>query len=675
MWFVSLLGRNRGAVTTNFFQLNRWLFYLAITWSLGLPLGAATIPGLYNTGVATNGALATAGAIDPHYKLVQSPDANFPGPIARVLTDSYPLPSPWMANGPASKWIAPLANQGTGNAAGDYKYRTTFNLTGLDPTTAVITGQWTSDNAGTDILLNGASTHNSQDGNFGAWAGTFTITGIFQDGINTLDFVVNNAGSSVNPTGLRVELSGTADPLPPPGTPPTIKLQPASQTNGLGDSAVFTVQATGSRPLRYQWRFNSLPLARATNATLVVNDATQPGTYDVVVSNDWGAATSNPALLALVPVSPAQLSYEPLGPSTRRTGLTLSEIMYHPRARADALNLQFIELYNSNPFQENISGYRLTGAVDYTFPSNTVIAGRSFLVIAPAPADVQAAYGVSQVLGGFTNSLPNDTGAIRLRKKSGALALEVAYADQPPWPVAADGAGHSLVLARPSYGEADPRAWAASAFIGGSPGAADPVPMGPQENVMINEVLAHTAAPMLDFVELYNHSGTPLDLSGCWLTDDPATNKFRIPDSTMLDGGTCLAFDEQALGFGLKGAGETVYFVNQNQTRVIDAVRFGGQALGVSCGRFPDGAPGFHELAALTPGQINAPLLIRGLVINEIMFHPISGNDDDQYVELYNRGADAVALGGWRFTAGIGFTFPASTVLGPDSYLVVAKNA
>jgi hypothetical protein len=62
-------------------------------------------------------------------------------------------------------------------------------------------------------------------------------------------------------------------------------------------------------------------------------------------------------------------------------------------------------------------------------------------------------------------------------------------------------------------------------------------------------------------------------------------------------------------------------------------------------------------------------------VINEIMYAPISLNDDDQFVELYNRGTSAVNLAGWRFTSGIGFTFPSNTVVQPAGYFVVARNA
>jgi hypothetical protein len=181
--------------------------------------------------------------------------------------------------------------------------------------------------------------------------------------------------------------------------------------------------------------------------------------------------------------SPLGPGGEPLGPPRRRSGLAFSEIMYHPRERADGRNLQFIEIYNSNPWAEDLGGWRVAGSVDFTFPKGTSVAGQGFLVVAPSPADVEAVYGITGVLGGFTNNLPRGSGTVRLVKRSGGIVLEVTYSDQPPWPVAADGTGHSLVLARASLGEDNPKAWAASAFIEGSPDAPEPVaPKEPRKN-------------------------------------------------------------------------------------------------------------------------------------------------------------------------------------------------
>src|SRR6476646_3515292 len=66
-------------------------------------------------------------------------------------------------------------------------------------------------------------------------------------------------------------------------------------------------------------------------------------------------------------------------------------------------------------------------------------------------------------------------------------------------------------------------------------------------------------------------------------------------------------------------------------------------------------------------------LLAADVVISEIMFHPSSSDDGQEYVELFNRGDAAANLTGWKIDKGVDFTFGAST-LNPGSYLVVAAN-
>ncbi len=87
------------------------------------------------------------------------------------------------------------------------------------------------------------------------------------------------------------------------------------------------------------------------------------------------------------------LEREPLGPSRRRSGLAISEIMYHPRLREDGRELEFVEIYNSNPWPEPLGGYRFDGSIDFTFPPETEIAANGFIVVAAQPADVVAEYG------------------------------------------------------------------------------------------------------------------------------------------------------------------------------------------------------------------------------------------------------------------------------------------
>ena len=372
---------------------------------------------------------------------------------------------------------------------------------------------------------------------------------------------------------------------------------------------------------------------------------------------------------------------EPPGPSSRRTALAITEIMYHPTNRPDGRNLEFIELYNSGLWAEDLSGYRLSGDVDYTFPPGTTLPARGYLVVAANPADVQAVYGLTGVLGPLTNAnadptnvLPNGGGRIRLRDELGTVLLEVNYDDADPWPVAADGAGHSLVLARPSYGEDDPWAWSASDRVGGSPGQRD-LPSGhPWATIVINEILAHTDAPWVDFVELFNYGSSVVDLSGCILTDDPATNKFRIPANTTIPPMGWVSFTELQMGFALSAAGETVYLIAPDGSRVIDVVRFDAQQNGVAYGRYPDGAPRLRRLTEPTAGQANARPLVSPVVINELYYHPVSENDDEEFVELWNWGTEAVDLGAWRLRGGISFNFPQGTFLPAGGHVVVARN-
>ena len=370
--------------------------------------------------------------------------------------------------------------------------------------------------------------------------------------------------------------------------------------------------------------------------------------------------------------TPVALNIEPPGPSRRTTCFVITEIMHNPAPREDTNSLEFVEIYNSNPFPEEIGGYRLSEEIDYTFPEGMHIPGGAFIVVAKNPAAFQAAYAISGVMGPFTNSLAR-SGTLQLRNKENAVLLEVPYSSDNPWPIGAEDTGHSLVLNRPSYGEGSPQAWSISAAIGGSPGQWEHARAGGLHNVMINEILVHTDPPLLDFIELYNHGNQPVDISGFFLSDTATTNSFIVPSNTVIAARGFKVFDQNALGFGLSSGGETIYFRGSDQV-VLDAVQFEAQGNGVSYGRHPDGAPAYYPLAALTPGTNNSNVLIHDIVINEIMYRPVSGNSDDEYVELYNQGTNPVDLAGWRFVSGIDYTFPSNTVLQAGQYLVVARN-
>jgi PEP-CTERM motif len=205
-------------------KIMRWLFVLTIVCVATVPARSAPIPGLFNTGVISQSpiVLNAEGNIDLHYLLVSAPpDPGFSGPASYVATVGRPCPNSlpcWIANGPDSEWISSRPDTWTsGNGvAGNYDYQLAFDLTGFDPSTAFITGQWATDNEAGPIRLNGGSTGSTTGPTDFSFFTSFTISSGFVAGVNTLDFpVVNDVVSfPVNPTGLRVEfLSSSATPV------------------------------------------------------------------------------------------------------------------------------------------------------------------------------------------------------------------------------------------------------------------------------------------------------------------------------------------------------------------------------------------------------------------------------------------------------------------------------
>jgi len=87
------------------------------------------------------------------------------------------------------------------------------------------------------------------------------------------------------------------------GESPSIVVQPQNQTVTVGDNVSLIVSATGTEPVRYQWRFNGAPISDATNTTLTLTNVRldQAGTYSVTVSNAAGVATSSDAVLTVNP--------------------------------------------------------------------------------------------------------------------------------------------------------------------------------------------------------------------------------------------------------------------------------------------------------------------------------------------------------------------------------------
>ncbi len=123
------------------------------------------------------------------------------------------------------------------------------------------------------------------------------------------------------------------------GQPPVIMRQPLSLSRSIGQTAMFSVVATGAPPLRIQWRFNSSPLSGATNVGLLLSNV-QPhhvGGYDVVVANPFGSVTSTVATLTVTSFPLAIPRITAFSPRTAPTG-TLVAIVGTNFASTPALN-------------------------------------------------------------------------------------------------------------------------------------------------------------------------------------------------------------------------------------------------------------------------------------------------------------------------------------------------
>src|SRR6202021_475987 len=85
-------------------------------------------------------------------------------------------------------------------------------------------------------------------------------------------------------------------------SPPQITQQPVSQTVNVGQTATFTVTATGAMPLTYQWQKNGATIAGATSATYTTPAATSAdngATFGVTVMHSTQSVASSPATLTV----------------------------------------------------------------------------------------------------------------------------------------------------------------------------------------------------------------------------------------------------------------------------------------------------------------------------------------------------------------------------------------
>lgn len=368
--------------------------------------------------------------------------------------------------------------------------------------------------------------------------------------------------------------------------------------------------------------------------------------------------------------------------SILKTNLVFNEINYNPppAGPTDGDEFEFLELKNIGPFTLNLSSLFFSSGINFTFTNGTSLAPGAVFLLARNPVTLATRYPGVVVNGTYTGKLDNDGETLTISHPTAGEIISLTYDDRAPWPAAADGFGFSIVR------DANGAFYHASAAMYGTPGV-DSAANGPG-GVVVNEILSNSVFPELDTIELMNLTSTNVDISGWFLTDDPAfPQKFRIPSRPPLVPGEFAVFDENdfnptpGLGtsFSLNSFGDEVYLFSADAGALLTGYShgfsFGAAAEHQTFERYVNSAGDELFPAALLPtfGATNARPFVGQVIINEIMYNPEPGGDE--FVELKCVGdLGGADLNGLRLN-GVGFAFSNTVVvISNEVVLIVATN-
>src|SRR5262245_49650810 len=164
--------------------------------------------------------------------------------------------------------------------------------------------------------------------------------------------------------------------------------------------------------------------------------------------------------------------------------VVFNEVHYHP-ATNEAVS-EWVELHNQMAIDIDLSAWRITGDIAFTFAEGTIITGGGYLVVASEPNALRTLAGITNLVGPFTGRLNNGNGTLRLRDRNDRLMDELDYRDGGKWPVAPDGSGVTLAKRDRNTPSAAPENWTSSVRAGGTPGALNfPEPLVPLRRALV----------------------------------------------------------------------------------------------------------------------------------------------------------------------------------------------
>jgi len=425
--------------------------------------------------------------------------------------------------------------------------------------------------------------------------------------------------------------------------------------------------------------------------------------------------------------TPVNAHTYPGEPSDQQRYLRITEMMYNPADRDvfDSQDYEYIELKNIGTAPLPLTGVKFTDGISFNLPGITLAAGGYVIVVKNQDAFTSryTVPGDVKVLGPYDGQLSNGGENIKLEDSTNSTILEFGYKDG--WYDITDGMDFSLTVKDPTSTEINQwdskSSWRPSANSGGSPGWDDTEQIPALGEVVINELLAHSHAGDPDWIELHNTTNTTINIGGWFLSDSSIDfMKYEIAAGTTIEPyGYFVLYEDLNFGnpgdpgchvpFALSENGETLY-LHSGQDGVLTGYsyqeNFDASETGVAFGRYQKstGTYNFVAMSQNTLGSANAYPNVGPIVISEIMYNPVSGNQDEEYIEMLNISDSVVRLSEydpsttlrvksffmpsgdeasqneievpWRLTDsnGITFDFPLGTALSPGEYLLIVRD-
>ncbi len=388
-----------------------------------------------------------------------------------------------------------------------------------------------------------------------------------------------------------------------------------------------------------------------------------------------------------------------IGTPASASNFTITELNYNPSEPTPAEvaagflsenDFEFVELRNTSGQAIDLAGVEFVG-LTFNFSGSDIVSldpGKYVLIVSNRAA-FEMRYGTDLPIAGvFTGGLANGGEQLTVKARNGNDIDNFTFDDGGAWPGRADGNGSSLEVISVTGDYNDPQNWRPSTEYDGSPGKAG---IGNFTDIVVNEVLTHTDLPQKDAVELYNTTNASINVGGWYLSDSNNNYaKFRIPNNTIIPAHGYLVYDEDDFNpnpsnpgpndFSFSAAeGDDTWLLAANTSgkllRFADRGEFGAAANGVSFGRWPNGTGELFPMTEVTLGGPNSGPLFGPVLISEVMYNPLAaaGDDDLEFIELYNNTANPIDLSNWRISGGVDLVFAAGQTIDPLQALVIVR--